>query len=95
VHIPIRQQPTLFYGSVSDLASVPSVFSPSGVTGWVAEGGFPDVRMTHNFSIELQRSVGFKTLVTAAYVGSNGKQLAGAAPVLIVTGGPPAASCLT
>ena len=31
--VPVRLQPTLYYGSLSDLASVPSVFSPSPVTG--------------------------------------------------------------
>ena len=60
--VPVRLQPTLFYGSLSDLASVPSVFSPSPVTGWTQTGG--RTRMTHNFSIEVQQNVGFNTVVT-------------------------------
>ena len=37
--VPVRLQPTLFYGSLSDLASVPSVFSPSPVSPVGQTGG--------------------------------------------------------
>jgi hypothetical protein len=76
VHVPIRQQPTLYYGSLSDLASVPAVFSPSGVTGWRSGAGTGNkVRTTHNFSVEVQRNVGYSTLVTAAYVANRQRGL--------------------
>src|SRR6185295_14295308 len=71
--VPVRLQPTLYYGSLSDLASVPSVFSPSPVTGWTQSGG--RTRLTHNFSIEVQQNVGFKTVVTAAYVANRQRGL--------------------
>ena len=71
--VPVRLQPTLFYGSLSDLASVPSVFSPSPVTGWTQTGG--RTRMTHNFSIEVQQNVGFNTVVSAAYVANRQRGL--------------------
>ena len=71
--VPVRLQPTLYYGSLSDLASVPSVFSPSPVTGWTQDGG--RVRRTHNFSLEVQQNVGFKTVVTAAYVANRQRGL--------------------
>jgi hypothetical protein len=71
--VPVRLQPTLFYGSLSDLASVPSVFSPSPVTGWTQTGG--RTRMTHNFSIEVQQNIGFSTVVTAAYVANRQRGL--------------------
>ena len=71
--VPVRLQPTLYYGSLSDLASVPSVFSPSPVTGWTQTGG--RTRMTHNFSIEVQQNVGFNTVVTAAYVANRQRGL--------------------
>ena len=71
--VPVRLQPTLFYGSLSDLASVPSVFSPSPVTGWTQTGG--RTRLTHNFSIEVQQNVGFNTVVTAAYVANRQRGL--------------------
>jgi hypothetical protein len=71
--VPVRLQPTLYYGSLSDLASVPSVFSPSPVTGWTQTGA--RTRMTHNFSIEVQQNVGFNTIVSAAYVGNRQRGL--------------------
>ena len=71
--VPVRLQPTLYYGALSDLASVPSVFSPSPVTGWTQTGG--RTRMTHNFSIEVQQNVGFNTVVTAAYVANRQRGL--------------------
>jgi hypothetical protein len=71
--VPVRLQPTLYYGSLSDLASVPSVFSPSPVTGWTQTGG--RTRMTHNFSIEVQQNVGFNTVVTAGYVANRQRGL--------------------
>ena len=71
--VPVRLQPNLFYGSVSDLGSVPPVFSPAGVTGWPT--GDPGVQLTHNFSFEVQQTVGFGTVVTAAYVGNRQRGL--------------------
>jgi len=71
--VPVRLQPTLYYGSLSDLASVPAVFSPSPVTGWREGGG--RTRRTHNFSIEVQQNVGFNTVVSAAYVGNRQRGL--------------------
>jgi hypothetical protein len=71
--VPVRLQPTLYYGSLSDLASVPAVFSPSPVTGWTYTGG--RTRMTHNFSIEVQQNIGFNTVVSAAYVANRQRGL--------------------
>ena len=71
--VPVRLQPNLFYGSLSDLGSVPPVFSPAGVTGWPT--GDPGVQLTHSFSIEVQQTVGFGTVVTAAYVGNRQRGL--------------------
>jgi hypothetical protein len=71
---PARLQPTLYYGSLSDIGGVAQVFSPSSVTGW-AYGDRGQVRTTHNFSFEVQQSVGFDTTVTAAYVGNRQRRL--------------------
>jgi hypothetical protein len=71
--VPVRLAPILFYGSLSDLGSVPPVFSPASVTGWQA--GDPGVQVTHNFSVEVQQTVGFGTVVTAAYVGNRQRGL--------------------
>jgi hypothetical protein len=71
--VPVRLQPTLYYGSLSDLASVQQVFSPSATTGWRDSGA--RTQRTHNFSIEVQQNIGFKTIVTAAYVGNRQRGL--------------------
>ena len=71
--VPVRLAPILYYGSLSDLGSVPAVFSPASVTGWQA--GDPGVQVTHNFSLEVQQTVGFGTVVTAAYVGNRQRGL--------------------
>jgi hypothetical protein len=68
LQVPIRLQPTLFYGNLSDLASAPSFYSPSPVTGWVPTDG--RVQKTYNFSVEVQHNIGFNTVVSAAYVGN-------------------------
>ena len=70
---PVRLQPTLYYGSLSDIGGVSQVFSPSSVNGWAIEDG--QVRTTHNFSLEVQQDVGFSTTVTAAYVGNRQRKL--------------------
>ena len=71
---PARLQPTLYYGSLSDIGGVSQIFSPSTVTGW-AYGDSGQVRTTHNFSFEVQQNVGFNTTVTAAYVGNRQRRL--------------------
>jgi len=68
LQVPVRLQPTLFYGNLSDLAGAPSFFSPSPVTGWLPTDH--RVQKTYNFSIEVQQNVGFNTVVSAAYVAN-------------------------
>lgn len=70
---PARLQPTLYYGSLSDIGGVSQIFSPSSVVGYAIDDG--RVRTTHNFSIEVQQNIGFRTLVTVAYVGNRQRGL--------------------
>ena len=51
VQIPVRLQPTLFYGSVSDIATAPSFSSPSPIIGW--DPSDTRVQTTYNFSFEV------------------------------------------
>jgi hypothetical protein len=70
---PVRLQPTLYYGRLEDIGVVGShVFAPQTVQGFADER---KSRTTHNFAIEFQRDIGFKTLATIAYVGNRQRNL--------------------
>jgi hypothetical protein len=71
---PARLQPTLFYGNLSAIGDVPQFFSPQNVTGY-ALGDDAKVRVTHNFSIEVQQNVGFNSVVTVAYAANRQRGL--------------------
>jgi len=73
LQVPIRQQPTLFYGNLSDLAGTPAFNSPSPVVGW--DPNETRVQKTYNYSLEAQQNVGLKTVVTAAYVANRQRNL--------------------
>jgi len=73
VQVPVRLQPTLLYGSLSDIATAPSFYSPSSTVGW--DPSDTRVQKTYNFSLEVQQNVGFHTVVTAAYVANRQRNL--------------------
>jgi hypothetical protein len=73
VQVPVRLQPTLINGSVSDIATAPSFSSPQAIIGW--DPSDMRVQKTYNFSFEVQQNVGFKTVVTAAYVANRQRNL--------------------
>ncbi|MCC6363428.1 MAG: carboxypeptidase regulatory-like domain-containing protein [Bryobacterales bacterium] len=72
VQPPIVARPTIYYSTISDLNASPGFMFPSSVLGLDPEPHIPRVT---NFSLTVQRDVGFETLVDAAYVGSLGRHL--------------------
>jgi hypothetical protein len=71
---PVRLQPTLYYGRIEDIGTVggTQVFGPQTVQGFSDER-LP--RTTHNFAIEFQRNIGFKTVATIGYVGNRQRNI--------------------
>ncbi len=70
---PVRLQPTLFYGSINALDASQGQFFPENVPVYQADY---TPMTTHNFSIEVQRNIGFQTVVSVAYVGNRQRNLA-------------------
>jgi len=66
--------PRLFYGYLQNLEGVGNnVFAaPSSVVGFAKDGKLPTV---YSYSLNLQRDVGFKTVVDLAYVGTLSRHL--------------------
>jgi hypothetical protein len=70
---PIRLQPTMFYGSIAALnASQGYLFPFDAVPAYSREYRPPTTR---HFFLEVQQSVGFDTVVSAAYVGNRQRNL--------------------
>lgn len=69
---PLVQQPVLPFGQISTLTSTPGLLFPSSVRGINAEGKVPT---TMNFSLSIQRNIGFGTILDVGYVGSLARHL--------------------
>jgi hypothetical protein len=64
---PVQLNPVIYYGDMSTFLNSTGVLSPSNVRGWQKDIKTPVV---YNFSLGLQRDIGFGTVVDVAYVGS-------------------------
>jgi hypothetical protein len=69
---PIVRTPVLYYGTLSNLLSSTGFLFPQSVMAIDRAGQIPSVM---NFSLSVQRNVGFGTVLEAAYVGSLGRHL--------------------
>ena len=70
---PARLQPTIFYGNISSLATSEGYLFPfDAVPAYSREYRPPTTR---HFFVEVQRNVGFDTVVSAAYVGNRQRNL--------------------
>jgi hypothetical protein len=69
---PISETPTIFYGNMDTLFSSAGVLFPSSVTGFDRENKTP---VTYNYTLGVQRDIGFGTVAEVAYVGSVSRHL--------------------
>ncbi|MGH9837890.1 MAG: carboxypeptidase regulatory-like domain-containing protein [Blastocatellia bacterium] len=69
---PLARTPVIQFGSFATLRSTGEIATPQGVSGLDDIGKVPTVM---NFSLGIQRSLGFKTILDLAYVGSLGRHL--------------------
>ncbi|MDQ6699449.1 MAG: carboxypeptidase regulatory-like domain-containing protein [Acidobacteriota bacterium] len=72
VQPPLVNRPTLFFGSMSNLLSSPGALFPANVLGLDRNARIPSVM---NFSLSVQRDIGYSTVVDVGYVGSLGRHL--------------------
>ena len=70
--IPFSETPNLFYGTLLGIPTSSGVLFPGNITG--IDQGIRCPR-TMNFSMSVQRNVGFGTVVDVGYVGSLGRNL--------------------
>ena len=69
---PIQYTPTIYYSSFSSLLQAGGNLSPGSTAGLALPGDVPTV---YNYSLAVQRELGFKTVLEVAYVGSVGRHL--------------------
>lgn len=69
---PISETPSILNGRMSDIASSSGVYFPSSVAGFDPDNKTP---VTYNYTLNLQRNIGFGTVVDIGYVGSVSRHL--------------------
>ncbi len=69
---PIVDRPRIFNGNMDTLLSSGGTLFPSNVAGFDPEAPTP---VTYNYTIGVQRDIGFGTVVDLAYVGSQSRHL--------------------
>src|SRR5262249_2029252 len=69
---PIQYTPTIYYSSLSSLLQNSGTITPSTTAGLDLIGRVPTV---YNYSLAIQRELGFKTVLDVAYVGALGRHL--------------------
>ncbi|HKQ80504.1 MAG TPA: carboxypeptidase regulatory-like domain-containing protein [Blastocatellia bacterium] len=69
---PIADNPRIFYGNLDTLLSSAGTLFPSNVTGFDPDAPTP---VTYNYTLSVQKDVGFGTVVDVAYVGSVSRHL--------------------
>jgi hypothetical protein len=69
---PLVSNPTVFYGTLSSLLSSAGAVFPQNVNALDRSDKVPS---TMNFSLSIQRDIGFQTVVDIGYVGSLGRNL--------------------
>jgi len=70
---PVAYTPTLYYSSLDTFLQAQGAVGPSGVNA--PQVGKQPLPRVMNFSLGIQREIGFKTVLDAAYVGSLGRHL--------------------
>ena len=69
---PIQYTPIVYYGAFPTLLQSPGTLFPVSTAGLSAPGDVPSV---YNFSLGIQRNLGFNTVLDLAYVGALGRHL--------------------
>jgi len=69
---PVQYTPTVYYGTFTTLLGSAGTLFPVSTAGLAAPGDVPSV---YNFSLGIQRSLGFNTVMDLAYVGALGRHL--------------------
>jgi hypothetical protein len=69
---PITNTPRIFYVNMDSLLSSNGTLFPSGVAGFDRDSPTP---VTYNYSLGIQRDIGFGAVVDVAYVGSQSRHL--------------------
>ena len=69
---PWAYNPTITFGQLSSLATATSLLSPSNV---YAPDTVGKVATVMNYSLSVQRDIGFKTVLDVAYQGTQGRQI--------------------
>jgi hypothetical protein len=69
---PIQFNPRIFYGNIDTLLASTGVLFPSDVLAFEKNAVTPSI---YNFSLGIQRDIGFATILEVAYVGSLGRHL--------------------
>ena len=69
---PVSETPNIFYGNMDTLLSSAGVLFASNVAGFDREAQTP---VTYNYTLGVQRNVGFGTVAEVAYVGSVSRHL--------------------
>jgi hypothetical protein len=69
---PIQYTPIVYYSSFGSLLNNTGNLSPSSTAGLSLPGNVPSV---YNYSIGIQRDLGFKTVLDVAYAGALGRHL--------------------
>src|SRR6202011_3983749 len=69
---PYTQNPVIQFGTLATLLSSSGMVSPQNVVGIEPSGLSSSVM---NFSLSVQRNIGWSTMVDAGYVGSVGRHL--------------------
>ncbi|MBY0506703.1 MAG: carboxypeptidase regulatory-like domain-containing protein [Bryobacteraceae bacterium] len=69
---PIVDRPSVYFSNISTLQNASGVLFPANVSGLDLNAKTPRVA---NFSLTLQRDIGYKTVLDVGYVGSLGRHL--------------------
>jgi len=69
---PVQYTPTIYYGTFSTLLQSAGTLFPVSTVGLSVDGKVPSV---YNYSIGIQRNLGFNTVLDVAYVGALGRHL--------------------
>jgi hypothetical protein len=69
---PASVQPTIFYGNLSSLSQSTGYLTPFGANGYAVDY---TPQTVYNYSLNVQRNLGFGTVVSAAYVGNRARHI--------------------
>ena len=69
---PLQFNPQIFYGNLDTFLSASGVLLPGNITGYERDNKTPSV---YNYSLGVQRDIGFNTVLDVSYVGNVGRHL--------------------